>query len=177
MTLRTDLGGQIFGRLATEEHVLEQISKAEPTVFNMNFKARAYRLLPIGSFMLSIPDNYRIFIHNTEQEKEPRLGQEVDVRIVDVHDDGTLNGSRLPRVEQRMTGDAATIFDYLTDAGGKMPFTDKSSPDEIMEMFSMSKASFKRALGRLMKNEKLRKKMAGQRWLNKIQELYFFVTY
>ena len=155
MTLRTDLGGEIFGRLATEERVLEQITKAEPSVFNMNFKARAYRLLPIGSFMISVPDNYRIFIHNTEQEKEPRLGQEVDVRIVDVHDDGTLNGSMLPRVEQRMTGDAKIIFDYLTDAGGKMPFTDKSSPDEILEMFSMSKASFKRALGRLMKERKI----------------------
>lgn len=155
MTLRTDLGGEIFGRLGTEEKVMEQITEAEPTLYNQNLKARAYRLLPVGSFMLSIPDNYRIFIHNTEQEKEPRLGQEVDVRVIEVHDNGTLNGSMIPRVEERMTGDAAIVLNYLNDAGGRMPFTDKSSPDEILEMFSMSKGAFKRALGRLMKERKI----------------------
>jgi uncharacterized protein len=155
MTLRMDLGGEIFGRLATEERVMEQYTKAEPTLFNMNLKARAYRLLPVGSFMLSIPENYRIFVHNTEQEGEPRLGQEVDVRVVEVHDDGTMNGSMLPRVEERLTGDAEILFDYLQKVGGRMPFTDKSTPDEIQEMFRMSKGAFKRALGRLMRERKV----------------------
>lgn len=155
MTLRMDLGGNIFGRLATEERVLEQISEASSVSLNMNVKARAYRLLPVGSFMLSIPENYRIFIHNTEQESEPRLGQEVDVRIIAVHEDGTLNGSMLPRKEERLGDDADVILRYLDEVGGRMPFTDKSSPDEIKEMFSISKASFKRALGKLMKEGRI----------------------
>ena len=37
-----------------------------------------------------------------------------------------------------------------------MPFGDKSSPDEIQEMFHMSKAAFKRALGTLMKAGKIK---------------------
>lgn len=156
MTLRTDLGGKIFGRLVTEERMMEeQYKPAEPSLNNSNLKARAYRLLPVGSFMLSVPDNYRVFIHHTEQEKEPRLGQEVDVRVIKVHDNGTLNGSMLPRVEERMSGDSEIVFKYLTDVGGRMPFTDKSSPDEIQEMFNMSKGAFKRALGRLMKERKI----------------------
>ena len=155
MTLRTDLGGNIFGRLATEEKVLEQINEAPTSLHNKNLKARAYRLLPVGSFMLSIPENYRIFIHNSQQEKEPRLGQEVDVRIIDIRDDGTLNGSMLPRKEERLGDDSDTIFKYLTDVGGRMPFTDKSTPEEIKEMFDLSKASFKRALGKLMKEGKI----------------------
>ena len=36
-----------------------------------------------------------------------------------------------------------------------MPFTDKSTPDEIKEMFNLSKASFKRALGKLMKEGRI----------------------
>ncbi len=155
MTLRTDLGGEIFGRLATEERVMDRFTIAEPSLFNKNLKARAYRLLPVGSFMLSVPDLYRIFIHNTEQEGEPRLGEEVEVRVIGVHEDGTLNGSMLPRVEERLTGDAEVIFNYLNDIGGKMPFTDKSSPDEIQEMFKMSKGAFKRALGRLMRERRI----------------------
>ncbi len=155
MTLRMDLGGNIFGRLATEERVLEVISEAPPASLNMNVKARAYRLLPVGSFMLSVPDNHRIFIHNTEQLSEPRLGQEVDVRIIDVHEDGTMNGSMLPRKEERLGDDADIVLNYLNEVGGRMPFSDKSSPDEIKEMFSMSKASFKRALGKLMKEGRI----------------------
>jgi len=105
--------------------------------------------------MLSVPENHRIFIHNTEQLSEPRLGQEVDVRIIDVHEDGTLNGSMLPRKEERLGDDADIVLGYINEVGGRMPFTDKSSPDEIKEMFSMSKASFKRALGKLMKEGRI----------------------
>ncbi|MFD1927661.1 S1 RNA-binding domain-containing protein [Sporosarcina siberiensis] len=155
MTLRTDLGGQIFGRLATEERVIEQITEATPALLNRNLKARAYRLLPVGSFMLSIPENYRIFIHNSEQEREPRLGQLVDVRIIGNRDDGTVNGSMLPRKEERLDDDAEKIFAYLNEIGGRMPFWDKSSPEEIKEIFDMSKASFKRALGTLMREGKV----------------------
>ncbi len=155
MTLRTDLGGNIFGRLGTEERVLEQITEAPTSVFNQNLKCRAYRLLPVGSFMLTIPENYRVFIHNSEQQSEPRLGEEVDVRIIGVRDDGTLNGSMLPRKEERLGDDAETVLRYLNEAGGRMPFTDKSSPDEVKEKFGLSKAAFKRALGRLMKEGRI----------------------
>lgn len=155
MTLRTDLGGNIFGRLATEERVLEVVADADSSLFNANLQARAYRLLPVGSFLLTIPENYRIFVHESEQKAEPRLGEEVTVRVIDVHNDGTLNGSLLPRVEERLSGDAEIVYAYLMDIGGKMPFTDKSSPAEIKEMFDMSKGSFKRALGHLMKNRKI----------------------
>ncbi|GKV54848.1 hypothetical protein NCCP2222_07950 [Sporosarcina sp. NCCP-2222] len=155
MTLRTDLGGTIFGRLATEERVQELIADAPESLRNQNLKARAYRLLPVGSFLLSQPELYRIFIHQTEREHEPRLGEEVDVRIIGVRDDGTLNGSLLPRKQDRLGDDGQAILDYLNEVGGKMPFGDKSTPEEIQEMFGMSKAAFKRALGKLMKERRV----------------------
>lgn len=150
MTLRTDPGGNLFGRLVTEERVQEHFTIADEDLYNQNLKARAYRLLPVGSFFLT-EDLYRIFVHETERQQEPRLGEEVDLRIIGVRDDGTLNGSLLPRKQDRLQTDSEQIISYLEEAGGKMPFTDKSSPDEIDEMFQMSKGSFKRALGKLMK--------------------------
>lgn len=155
MTLRTDRHGDLYGRLATEEKVLELMQPAPETAFNQNVQARAYRLLPVGTFMLSVPEMYRIFIHETEREEEPRLGEEKTVRIIDVKDDGTLNGSLLPRKQERLSDDADEIMRYLEESGGKMPFTDKSSPDEILEIFGMSKAAFKRALGKLYKNRQI----------------------
>ncbi|PUB14518.1 S1 RNA-binding domain-containing protein [Paenisporosarcina sp. OV554] len=158
MTLRTDFHGDLFGRLATEDRVAETFVEAPTSVMNENLKARAYRLLPIGSFLISVPQGYRIFVHHTEQMAEPRMGEEVDIRVIGVKEDGSLNGSMLPRKEERLMDDAETLYRYLQDMGGKMPFTDKSSPDEIYDMFNLSKASFKRALGKLMKEKKIEQK-------------------
>ncbi|ANU24342.1 S1 RNA-binding domain-containing protein [Planococcus donghaensis] len=155
MTLRTDRHGDLYGRLATEEKVLELMAPAPETLFNQNVQARAYRLLPVGTFMLSVPEMHRIFVHETERSEEPRLGEEKTVRIIGVKDDGTLNGSLLPRKQERLADDAEEIMRYLEESGGKMPFTDKSSPDEIQEIFGMSKAAFKRALGKLYKNRQI----------------------
>lgn len=155
MTLRTDLGGNLFGRLVTEERVVNEIASASPQLLNQNIQARAYRLLPVGSFFLSLPEHYRIFVHHTERMAEPRLGELVDLRVVAVHPDGTMNGSLLPRKQERLMDDAEVILSYLNEVGGKMPFTDKSTPDEIASMFQMSKGAFKRALGRLMKEGKV----------------------
>lgn len=156
MTLRTDRNGDLFGRLVTEEKISELYEGAFEDMHNKNITARPYRLLPVGSFLLGVEQPYRIFVHESERYAEPRLGQDVQVRIIDVKEDGSLNGSLLPRKHERITGDAQQILSYLQDVGGKMPFSDKSSPDEIKEMFNMSKASFKRALGTLMKAGKIK---------------------
>ncbi|MFJ7972268.1 S1 RNA-binding domain-containing protein [Psychrobacillus sp. NPDC096389] len=155
MTLRTDKDGELFGRLATEDRVEELYIDAPTTLFNQNLQARPYRLLPVGTFLLSVPENYRIFVHQSERVEEPRLGQDLTVRIIDTKEDGSLNGSLLPRRHERIGDDAESIFRYINDVGGKMPFTDKSTPEEIQEMFTMSKAAFKRALGKLMKEGKI----------------------
>ena len=54
-----------------------------------------------------------------------------------------------------MEDDAAVIYAYMEERGGAMPFWDKSYPEDIKERFNMSKAAFKRALGKLMKEEKV----------------------
>lgn len=156
ITLRTDRNGDLFGRLVTEEKVNELYEGAMEEMHNKNIIARPYRLLPVGAFLLGVEKPYRIFVHNSEMEAEPRLGQDVSIRVIDVKEDGSLNGSMLPRKHERLGKDAEQILDYLQSVGGKMPFGDKSSPEEISEMFKMSKGAFKRALGTLMKAGKIK---------------------
>lgn len=45
------------------------------------------------------------------------------------------------------------ILDKLIAEGGTLPFSDKSSPEKIIETFKMSKKSFKKALGALYKQK------------------------
>ncbi|TFE03338.1 S1 RNA-binding domain-containing protein [Jeotgalibacillus sp. R-1-5s-1] len=154
ITLRTDRAGQMFGRLATEEVVQVLSGRADEDVHNKELKGRPYRLLKVGTFVLT-EEGYRCFIHESERSEEPRLGQDLTVRVIGVKDDGTLNGSLLPRKQEKMDDDAEMILDYLLSRGGSMPFGDKSNPEEIKLIFNMSKASFKRALGRLYKERKI----------------------
>ena len=156
MTLRVDRNGELFGRLVTEEKVNEQYEGAFEDMYNQNIVARPYRLLPVGSFLLGVEKPHRIFVHNSEMKAEPRLGEDVSVRIIDVKEDGSMNGSLLPRKHERLGEDAEKIFAYLESVGGKMPFGDKSTPEEVQEMFGMSKGAFKRALGTLYKARKIK---------------------
>ena len=52
---------------------------------------------------------------------------------------------------ERLDEDGQVIFDLLVEYDGELPFWDKSNPEAIKEVFNMSKASFKRAIGRLYK--------------------------
>ena len=156
MTLRVDRNGELFGRLVTEEKVNEQYEGAFEDMYNQNIVAPPYRLLPVGSFLLGVEKPHRIFVHNSEMKAEPRLGEDVSVRIIDVKEDGSMNGSLLPRKHERLGEDAEKIFAYLESVGGKMPFGDKSTPEEVQEMFGMSKGAFKRALGTLYKARKIK---------------------
>ena len=51
--------------------------------------------------------------------------------------------------------DAELIFDVLEDYEGFLPYNDKSDPDDIQDMFCMSKSAFKKAVGRLLKENKI----------------------
>lgn len=115
-------------------------------------EARAYRLLRVGSFLLS-EDGYKIFVHESERKQEPRLGEKVEVRIIGHNDKGELNGSFLPLAHERLDDDGQVIFDLLVEYDGELPFWDKSSPEAIKEVFNMSKGSFKRAIGHLYKKK------------------------
>ncbi|WP_433742436.1 CvfB family protein [Falsibacillus pallidus] len=154
VTFKTDRNGRLYGKLATENIIQDLVKEAPRTMMNQDIKGRIYRLLKVGSFLLT-EEGYRCFIHESEREKEPRLGELVTARVIDVKEDGSLNASLFPRKQEKMMDDSEKVLQYLTQRSGKMPYWDKSAPDEIQYRFEMSKAAFKRALGKLMKEGKV----------------------
>jgi len=100
-------------------------------------------------------EGFKGFIHESQRSIEPRVGEKVTGRIIDVKEDGTVNISLLPRKQEALDEDATKILTYLESRNGAMPYGDKSMAEDITERFGLSKASFKRALGRLMKDGKV----------------------
>ncbi|EUJ41283.1 hypothetical protein PWEIH_01415 [Listeria weihenstephanensis FSL R9-0317] len=153
--LRVDEKERIWGVLG-EEHDFKAIStKATQDMFNQNVTGTVYRLLKVGTFVIT-EDGHIGFIHETERTSEPRLGQKLDARVIAVKPDGTLNLSLRGRVHEVLSDDAEMILTYLRSVGGKMAFWDKSEPDAIRAKFGVSKAQFKRALGTLMKERRIK---------------------
>ncbi|MBQ5151704.1 CvfB family protein [Macrococcoides caseolyticum] len=152
--LRVDRNDQLYGRLASETIVDTMYTAAPETLLHTTITAHPYRLLRVGTFLLS-KEGYKIFVHESERRSEPRLGEAVEVRIIGHKEDGTLNGSFLPLAHERMDDDSEMILTMLNEYGGELPFSDKSDPEAIKDVFNMSKGSFKRAIGRLYKNKRI----------------------
>jgi uncharacterized protein len=150
VTLRVNNNYLLYAKLATDP-IIESIStKATRADFNKNIQGHIYRTAKVGSWIYTI-EGYKGFIHESQRQKEPRLGQKVEGRIIDVKEDGTVNVSLLARQQESLDSDSERILEYLNSRNGAMPFNDKSMPEEIQERFQLSKGAFKRALGKLMK--------------------------
>src|SRR5690625_1949266 len=128
---------------------------ADDELFNKEISGYVYRTSREGTAFFS-EDGYRGFIHHTERDVEPRLGEFIKGRIIAVKDDGTVNVSLKPLKQDRMADDADTILTYLESHDGVIPFGNKSDPEDIRTTFNMSKSAFKRALGRLLKENKIK---------------------
>ena len=158
MKLRAESDNQLYGRLISENEVAERFTPLKKEDFaelkNKWLEGRPYRLLKVGTFLLT-DDGRKVFVHESEREDEPRLGELKKFRVIGINDEGEINGSFLKQAYKKMDDDSERILDYLTKNGGSMPLNDKSSPEDIKEAFNMSKGAFKRALGRLMKEGRI----------------------
>lgn len=150
VTLKVKRNGELFAVPAKERQFSHLINFAEDVELNDTIKGTVIRTAREGTVILT-DDGFRGFIHHTEREFEPRLGQLISGRVIEVKEDGTLNLSLKPLKHERMDEDAEVILQYLQQCGGEMEFNDRSDPEQIRHTFNMSKSAFKRALGRLMK--------------------------
>lgn len=154
ITLRVNRSNLLYARLASDQ-VIQSISiEATRKDFNKNIQGHIYRTAKVGSWVYTI-EGFKGFIHESQRKVEPRLGQKVEGRIIDVKEDGTINVSLLARKEESQDVDAEKIYEYLMSRNGAMPYNDKSMPEDIQERFGLSKGAFKRALGKLIKEGKV----------------------
>lgn len=165
ISLKIDEKGRIWGDLADEKIFQARHHKANETLKNNNISGIVYRLKMIGTYVFT-DDFYIAFIHPSERYQEPRLGERIQGRVIGVRPDGILNISLKPRGYEVIGDDVAMILTFLERATEhKIPFTDKSAPEEIKQTFGISKAQFKRAIGNLLKQGKIKQK-DGYTWLN-----------
>jgi|SRR5690554_200862 len=152
--LENDNDKALLIQLGSYDDFLEIKEKAPKELFGEKVLVRVYRVGKEGINVIS-ENNYLGFIHHTEYKEAPRLGALIEARITNVKDNGEINLSLLPQKEIAIKDDTELIINYLKSHLGKMPLGDKSTPEEISDLLGISKAAFKRAMGKLMKEKKV----------------------
>lgn len=89
-------------------------------------------------------------------EDVPHAGDVLTATVVTVRPDGKLDLSLQKIGKGRFRDFADRLLELLDEAGGALPFSDSSAPEEIQEAFGVSKKTFKRALGTLYKAHLIR---------------------
>lgn len=110
-----------------------------------------YNITDEGAFLFT-KERYIAFMNKDEMVQRPKVGEEISARITYLRDDGRINVSMRPLKQEAMGEDSEKILALLRTRGGKMPYSDETSPEVIKEKFNISKAAFKRAMGRLLRD-------------------------
>jgi hypothetical protein len=154
VTLGEDRKGRLLAIPANEDVLINEMDAAPENLYQQSITGRVYHTSKEGAAIFT-EGNHRGFIHHSERRQEPRLGELVSGRVIEVKEDGSVNVSLRPLKQHSMGDDAETILQHLKADDGVIPFSDKSDPEDIRATFQISKAAFKRALGRLMKEGKI----------------------
>ncbi|MCA0933350.1 GntR family transcriptional regulator [Lutimonas saemankumensis] len=96
-------------------------------------------------------------IFNSDIHKEVKIGSAIKGYVKQVRDDGKIDITLEPMgYKQSIDPIAQKLYNSIKISGDFLPLTDKSDPAEIREHLGISKKAFKRAVGHLYKNKKIK---------------------
>jgi len=109
---------------------------------------------PLG-FKVIVDNAYAGLIYDEQIYASVRSGEMHTGYVVEVRPDGKLDVSLQRIGKGRFRDFADRLRDELRAAGGELPFTDRSTADEIAARFGVSKKTFKRAVGTLYRQREI----------------------
>lgn len=122
---------------------------------NDTAKGVVYDIKDEMGVLVAVDNKYHGLIPKHEVFENYKRGQELDLRITKVREDGKLYVSPRKMAYQQMDSDSQLIYEALKLNEGFLSVNDKSDPELIKLKFGMSKKAFKRAIGRLLKEKKI----------------------
>jgi uncharacterized protein len=151
------------GRLAASE-------KFEPSLHNEDLTVKEKDLVTLTAFrrtdigwLVIINKQHTGVLHYSEVYRDMAIGDQFQGFIKKIYPaDTTPSGETQIDVVagkpgyERVEDAAEKVLRLLKENKGKLPYHDKSSPEDIYSFFAMSKKTFKMTTGRLYKEKKIR---------------------
>lgn len=148
-------------RLCATMNVYEYLSTDAPYETDEQVEGIVCNTIEQFGVFVAVDGKYSGMIPTQEIHRSLKPGTKITARITRIRPDGKLNLSLQKKAFEQMDDDSALIYHRLEENGGTLPFHDKTDPEIIREEFQLSKAAFKRAIGRLMKEGKIRISESG----------------
>ncbi len=104
---------------------------------------------------MAVDDKYSAMIARHEDLSLYRLGDVISAMVTGVKEDGKLDITVRSKAYVQMDADSAKLMEIIESYAGVLPFTEKASPEVIFRETGLSKAAFKRAVGRLYKERRI----------------------
>lgn len=132
------------------------IRHASPGLYHrgMEVDALIWQKTPLG-FKVIVDNRFAGMIYDNQIFTEPHSGDRLKATVVNVRPDGRLDLSLQKIGKSKFRDFAPALFEALKEAGGTLPYTDKTPAEEIAARFGVSKKTFKQALGTLYKARKI----------------------
>lgn len=135
-----------IGQLLSTEHSFKTDEWVMGTVYNIH---------PEHGAFVAVEDKYLGRIPKKELHGKISIGEQLHLRITSISSDGKLSLSPHEKAYLQMDRDAKLVMDTIDSYDGCLPFNDKVKPEIIDRELGLSKNAFKRAVGRLLKEDKI----------------------
>lgn len=143
-------------RLCATMKVHHYLKVNPPYCIGDTLPATVCNVNPRFGVFVAIEDKYSGLIQNKEAQGNFEPGDKLLVRIVNIREDGRTDVSPNQKAYLKIEPDADAVYKRISEYGGVLPFDDHASPETISKEFALSKAAFKRAVGHLLKERKIK---------------------
>ena len=140
---------------ASMKGLYELLSTKPPYQVGDEVEARIYEFGHDFGTFVALEDKYSAMLPKHEDTSKYRIGDIIMVRITGIKEDGKCDVTIRDKAYIQMDKDAELVLDLIDSYAGVLPFTEKASPEVIKRETGLSKAAFKRAVGRLYKEHKI----------------------
>ncbi len=144
------------GRLCATMKLYERLSTDSDYKKDDEVWGTVYEISDNFGVFVAVENRYSGLIPKREDFGNMKVGDMVTARVTKVLEDGKLDLSVRKKAFLQMDEDARMLLKKMKSNGGKLPFTDKSDAESIKKELGLSKNAFKRAVGRLLKEQKIR---------------------
>jgi predicted RNA-binding protein (virulence factor B family) len=142
---------EVTGRLVATNRVRRYLNNAELDVEEGD---EVHLLImeetEIG-FRAIVNNRYSGMVYRSELFQPLRVGDRIKAFIKAIRPDNKLDLSLQKLGFENVEDQVGILLSKLQAAGGKLALGDKSNPDEVQRLLKMSKKTFKKAAGMLMK--------------------------
>lgn len=143
------------GRLCATMNVYQNLRADSTYKKDDQVTGRVYTISEEFGAFVAVDNIYSALIPKKEMYGQVRAGEDITARVTEVKPDGRLTLSIRDKAYIQIEKDAQEILSIIDSYDGVLPFNDKVSPEIIKRETGMSKNEFKRAVGNLLKAQKI----------------------